>query len=72
MTKVRIFEVNPIPGGQQPTGREILMDSDSPFFSKAVLGDMGKRAIDEGHVAIDSSLFQQLHDVVRSANAACV
>lgn len=67
--KVRILEV--VAKGDSapmPTGREILMEDDSPLF--VAFGEKGKLAVQTGSLAILPPLFEEIKKIVEEANAA--
>lgn len=66
--KIRIVEMGREPGveGLAPTGREILMDSDSPLF--VTLGEQGRMAVQTGNVAVGAELFEQVKQIIEEAD----
>lgn len=62
MTKVMIVEVEEVGGVWRATGREILMDADSPLF--VGLGDCGSQAVAIGRMAMPTKMFQQVRAII--------
>jgi hypothetical protein len=61
---IRIIEVKPAGETFVPTGREVLMDVESPLFD--ILGV--RQGIGSGALSIEKALFEQISTIVKEAN----
>lgn len=64
MKAVRIIEMQRVGGVYEPTGREILMDEESPLFD--IL--KAQEARTTGAMSVEPPMFEQIKQIVEDAN----
>jgi hypothetical protein len=60
---IAVFEMARCPGGYEPTGRKFLLGTDCPVFD--AWGETGRRAKQEGQLALVAPLFEEILGIVR-------